>query len=411
MKKLFVFTLLAAPVLVKAQAFSTGYTDERSHSMGGAGIGVIVDQEGYMPQNPGAVAFLTKNSLSVGGAAAVVNTDYLDKGNNTVSESKNDIGTPFHFNAVYGVKDTASSKLGKFKFGLAIGTPYGGDSRWPNDWTGKNSIIDKKLSSIAIAPGVSYKINDKWGVGVSAGYSMSKLHVENAVPVSQEAKVVMDFTSYGIGYGGGIYYQPTEKVSLGLGYMSQVNNKSIKGTATFQVPALLKDQFPTGDASTKSSVPSIISIGGGYKVNEKLLFALDVQYWMWSCFDSTIFEFTSATPAMAVQSVRIPNEYVNTIAVRLGAQYKATEKITVRAGTSYEQTPIPADYLYPETPDADRINLTLGGGYNINDKFTVDVSYRFTNLMKRSAVNKYSAMDGTYKTYAHVTGVSLFYKF
>lgn len=409
MKKIFSLLLFASPVLANAQAFSTGYTDERTHAMGNAGIGAILE-DGYMTTNPGGNAFSTKNSISAGVAAAVVNTDYLDNTNYSVSESKNSVGTPVHVHALFGVKDS-STTLGKFKFGFSVTTPYGGDSRWPDDWTGKNSIIDKNLKSFAFAPGVSYKINSKWGVGVSFGYSMSTLHVENAVPVSPDAKVTMDFTSTGYGYGGGVYYKPTEKLSFGAAYVSQTNNKSIKGTATFDVPELLKDQFPTGDASTKSSVPQAISVGGGYKVTDKLLLALDFNYMFWNCFDSTIFEFTDATSTMAVQSVRIPNKYENSISVRFGAQYVATEKVTVRAGVSYEQTPVPDDYVYPETPDADRINLTVGGTYNISDKFALDLSYRFTNLMERSTVNTFSGMDGTYKTFAHITGLSLFYKF
>jgi long-chain fatty acid transport protein len=409
MKKLLFLMISASPVLVKAQAFSTGYISEKQNAMGGAGSALSLDAaSGTL--NPANMSFLNGNSVSVGAGAAISNSAYLDANNNSLSKSKNDVGTPFHIHAVYGVKDS-SSVLGKFKFGLGITTPYGGDSQWKKDWTGKNSIIDKNLVSIAISPAVSYKITDKFSFGATFVASISTLHVENAISVSPDANVVMDFKSKGFGYGFGLRYNVNEKLSVSAGYLSQVNNKSYNGTAKFNVPSSLASQFPSGDATTKSSVPAGISVGGGYKLNDKLTLALDVNYGIWKCFDSTIFIYKAATSTSAVSSVHIPNKYKNAVSIRAGAQYKITDMFTARAGVSYEQTPVPSDYLFPETPDADRINLTAGLGYKINDMFSVDVSYRFVNVMKRTATNVYSNMSGTYKTYAHVTGLTLNYNF
>lgn len=409
MKKFLFLSLLISPYLVKAQAFSTGYVGEKSNGMGGAGTGIVLDASSA-GTNPGSISFLNGNSIIVGGAVGISNIAYLDANNNTLSRSKNGLGTPFHLGYAFGTKDS-SSFLSKFKFAIGATTPYGGDIRWDKDWTGKFSIVNKKLVAIAVASVVSYKISDKLSLGGSFVASHSTLHVQNAVPVSPDANVVMDFKSRGFGFGGGIFYKPTEKLSLGLSYVSQVNNKSYEGKAVFTVPSSLADQFPSGDVSTKSSVPQIISLGTGYKLNDKLLLAFDINYSVWKCFDSTIFVFEAATSTSAVSSIRIPNEYKNTVSLRLGAQYKITDKITARAGTSFEQTPIPSENVYPETPDANRINLTAGGSYVLNKHFSVDLSYRFVNLMKRSSTNKYSNMSGTYKTYAHVTGLTVVYNF
>jgi long-chain fatty acid transport protein len=409
MKKLLVLSLLASPVLVKAQAFSTGYAGEKQNGMGGAGSALPLDASSS-GSNPGAMSFVNGNSITVGGAAAISNTTYLDANNGSLAHSKNAVGTPFHAFFVYGVKDS-SSLLGKFKFGIGVSTPFGGDSHWQSDWTGKYSIIDKNLKSVVIAPGVSFKITSKLSIGAALGYSESTLHVENGVPVSQTANVVMDFKSRGVGFGGGIYYKASEKLSFALGYVSQVNNKSYKGTATFTVPSLLNSQFPTGPATTKSSIPAAVAFGTGYRVNDKLTLAFDITYGFWKCFDSTIFVYTAATPTSALSSTRLPNKYKNAVSVRLGAQYKIMDKCTARAGISYEQTPVPTDYVYPETPDADRINLTCGASYVINKKFSLDFSYRFVDVVKRTSTNVYSKMSGTYKTYAHVTGLSLNYNF
>lgn len=409
MKKILFLLVSLSPLLIKAQAFSTGYFGEKNNGMGGTGTGLALDAFG---SNPGSISFINGNSIGIGGATAVTNTAYLDANNNSLSRTKNGVGTPFHAAYVFGIKDSsASSLLSRFKFAIGAATPYGGQSRWEKDWTGKYSIVDKNLKSLAIAPVVSFKINQQLSFGAAFAYSQSTLHIENAIPVDPDANVVMDFKLRGFGFGGGVFYTPTEKLSLGLSYISQVNNKSFSGKATFTVPSSLSDQFPTGDVSTKSSVPQIISIGAGYKVNDKLILAFDVNYSFWNCFDSTIFVFKNVDSNSAISTIRIPNLYKNTISIRMGAQYKITDKIYSRAGLSYEQTPVPSDYVYPETPDADRINITAGGSYIINKHFTIDLSYRFINLMKRKSTNLHSNMTGTYKTYGHVTGVSVIYNF
>jgi len=408
-KLLFLLLIIISPRLAKAQAFATGYVGDKQNAMGGAGTGVAIDAAS-MSLNPASISFLQGNSVSLGGAVAVTNTAYLDANNNSLSKTSNPVGTPFHLQAVYGIKDSASA-LSKLKFGLGVTTPYGGNIKWDSDWTGKNAIVAKNLASIAIAPTASYLITDKLSFGASFVYSMSTLHVENAISVSSDAKAVLDFTQRGFGFGAGVYYKPIPKLSIGLGYVSQVNSKSYKGTAKFTVPSSLTAQFPTGNATFNSSVPQGISLGAGYEVTDKLLVALDVTYSMWSCFKTTTFTYKDTTASSAVKSTNIPTNYKDVFSVNLGAQYKVTDQLVARAGVSYNQTPVPSNYVYPDVPDADRLNLSAGVSYNITKAFSVDVSYKFTDIMKKKSTNVSTNMTGTYQTYAHMTGLTLNYNF
>jgi len=410
MKKLLFLVMSVSPMLAKAQAFATGYVGDKQNAMGGAGTGLALDAAS-MNLNPASISFLQGNSVSVGGAAAVTNTAYLDANNNSLTKTSNPIGTPFHANFVYGVKDS-SSALSKFKFGLGVTTPYGGNIKYPSDWTGNNAIISKTLTSIVVAPTASYKITNKLSIGASFIYSVSTLKLETAVAsASLGSTSDLNFSQRGYGFAGGIYYKPTSKLSIGLGYVSQVNSKSYKGTATFNVPSSIASQFPTGNATFNSSVPQGITLGGGYEVTDKLLFALDVTYSMWSCFKTTTFNYSAATPASAVQSTVLPNNYKDVFTVGLGSQYKITDQLTARAGVSYNQTPVPTNYIYPDVPDGDRLNLSAGVSYKITKSFSADVSYKFTDIMKTTTTNVSTNMNGTYKTYAHMTGLTLNYNF
>lgn len=408
-KLLFLLLIIISPRLAQAQAFSTGYVGDKQNAMGGVGVGAALDAAS-MFLNPASMSFIKGNSASIGAAAAITNTAYLDANNNSLTPSSNPIGTPLHANVIYGIKDTTAF-LSKFKFGIGVNTPYGGNIKYPSDWTGNQVITVKNLSTVVITPTVSYKLNNQLSFGASFIYSLNFLHVENAISVSSTSTAVLDFSSRGYGFNAGVYYKPIPKLSIGLGYASQVNNTQYKGTAVFNVPSSLASQFPSGPATFKSSVPQIISLGAGYDVSDKLLLAVDVNYSLWNCFKSTNFYYTNATSTSAVQSTILPNNYVNTVSVRVGAQYKVTDMLIARAGVSYEQTPVPSGYVYPDVPDADRMNYTLGVSYHITKEFSVDASYRFVDVMKRTTTNVITNMSGTYQTYGNVAGLTLNYNF
>ena len=60
----------------------------------------------------------------------------------------------------------------------------------------------------------------------------------------------------------------------------------------------------------------------------------------------------------------------------LGASYKMCDKLTLRAGGSYEQTPIEsAEFRTPRIPDDERIWASIGATYSVNENLILDLSY------------------------------------
>jgi long-chain fatty acid transport protein len=408
MKKLLLMLVALSPSLVKAQAFSSGFFGNKQHGMGNAGLGLALDPA----SNPAASFFFKDgktNAIAAGAAVAKSSIAYLDSTNFSQNKTNNPIGTPFYLYAVWGVNDSTGSMLSRFKFLLTVTTPYGASVNWADDWTGRNVVLKKSVRSVLVTPGVAYKISDKLSVAAGVGFASSRLKVENGIPVSSDAKVNLDFKQRGIGFGGSIFYKASDELSFALVYVSQVNNKSYEGTATFNVPSSLSPLFPNGSVSTGSSTPNIISFGTGYRPTDKLTFAFDVNYQRWSCFDTTVFDFAVNTSALA--DSKTPNVYKDVVSLRFGAQYEVMDGLFLRAGTSFEPTPVPEKYVHPDAPDSDRINLTCGIGYRIGENFMVDASYRFVNPKKRIAQNDFHQMYGVYKTYGHVIGLGVSYIF
>jgi long-chain fatty acid transport protein len=59
----------------------------------------------------------------------------------------------------------------------------------------------------------------------------------------------------------------------------------------------------------------------------------------------------------------------------LGANYQLTDKLLLRGGVAYDQTPVRDNFRTARLPDEDRYWVALGTTYAFNDHISVDVGY------------------------------------
>ena len=406
MKHLISIICIVSPVLLFAQGFQVNLQGQKQQAMGGAGAGTNLDAAAVF-FNPGGVAHLEQNSVSAGVSLTAESTTFQDNNSQQQYHTKSPISTPF---TGYGVWGPAESK---FKFGMGIYTPFGSTIKYEDGWSGRFALTQMKLLSVFFQPTVSYKINDKLGVGAGFVYGYGNIDLSRDLPITNSngdyASANLKGTAGGMGYNLGILYKPVEKLSIGLSYRSQVNMKVNKGTATFNVPPSLASSFPSGNFSSSLPLPQVITLGFGYSVSERLLLAFDVNYIGWSSYKTLSFDYEQNTSSL--KDTESPRNYKDSYALRLGAQYKVSDKFMARLGTNYEKSPIKNGYVTPEVPDADRLNFTGGIGYKPCEKLVIDASFSYINFMKRTDTNTETNLSGTYKTRILVPGISLTYNF
>lgn len=422
MKKLLTLTLFC-PVFMSAQGYQVHVQGQKQQAMGNAGTGFVQDCATLF-YNPGGLSFLKENAVSIGGTAAIVNTIYYDSITNTVTKANIPTGIAPTLYSVYGVDTTRSKLLQKFKFGLGIYVPFAGSAKWPDDWVGRFILKSTDLKVVSIQPTVSFKINDKIGVGAGFVYSMGSIDVSKDIfltnnTVGNYASVDVKGKLSGYGINAGVYIQPTEAFSVGLTYRSAVKMRSKGATAEFtNVPNQLRDSIIVGggsttgpmktDVSTTLPLPTIISLGFGYKFTDKFALAFDIHYLGFKVMDTLHLNFENG--ADKLKNVADVRGFEDTYSFHLGGQYLVTDDLTVRAGLRYVLTPIPNGYTTPDGGDADRLVYCGGLAYKINKHFAVDASYSFESIVRKDR-NQYYFFIGTYKTYANFAGLSLTYNF
>tara|TARA_R110002072_G_scaffold192413_3_gene349459 strand:+ start:3563 stop:4780 length:1218 start_codon:yes stop_codon:yes gene_type:complete len=405
MQKLFLL-LLVFPFQIFSQGYQVNLQGQVSQGMGGAGSALMQDASSLF-FNPGGSSFVHSNEISLNVTPTFGNTAFLENNTNNLARTTSPVGTPFSLYALYQVKD--SSKL---KLGLAVYTPFGSTVEWEDEWVGRFALTRLKLLSIFVQPTISYRLTDKIGIGAGFVYSYGKVNLQKDIPVQstdgEYGTAELDGSGSGFGFNVGLFFDLTKHVDFSITYRSKVEMNVKMGDATFIVPNSLEEKFPSGKFTSSLPLPAVFTFGLAIKPNEKLSIALDANYTDWTPYDTLAFDYENNTESL--EDTKSARKYVGSVALRLGAQYRITEKIKARAGFAYANSPVQNNYVTPETPDANRFNFTLGLGYKLSDNFIIDASLLFTQFT-REATNLETGLSGTYKTRVYAPGIQLTYKF
>ncbi|SFG71215.1 OmpP1/FadL family transporter [Pontibacter chinhatensis] len=402
---------LLGGTLLSASAMAGGYqvnlASQRQIGMGHTGTGLVTGTSSIF-FNPGAMSYVRENGVTIGASALFSKIAYsAPESNGVTARTDNPVGTPFQVYAVYKIND-------KLAAGLGVYTPFGSTAKWGQEWSGRFGLEELSLSAIFFQPTLSYAITDKLGIGAGLTYVKGSVNLQRGIPVQDEAgnygRAELDGDGTSLGYNVGIYFKPSEKLSLGINYRSRVDVDVEEGDATFTVAPSLKSRFPDTKFGASLPLPATLSVGIGFMPTEALTIAVDVNRVEWSAYESLRFDYKDAVNGS--NFTENARNYEDAYIYRIGAEYKATEALALRAGAYYDSSPVQDGYLTPETPDADARGLSVGLGYSVSDNIKLDASFLYINKKERTdASDKSGGIGGTYKAVAYIPGLALTYNF
>lgn len=404
MRKFFIMAILSICGLSSyAEGYQVNLQGNRQTGMGHTGTGLLMGASS-MHFNPGALSFLNDNyEFSVGGSTIFSKNAFQKTGSNYEANSDNPISTPAYF---YGATKLSENVA----IGLSVTTPYGSSLDWGNDWDGRFLVQDISLQAILIQPTFSYKIGDKIGLGAGFVIANGQVDLNKALPIEgndMEGGVNLNGDVWSFGYNAGITYKATEALTFGLNYRSKIDMEVKDGDAIFNVPSAVSALYSNTTFDATLPLPSNLTFGVGYKANEKLLLAFDLQYVGWSAYETLSFDFANEN----IPDSHSPKEFENTLIYRIGAEYNTCEKLALRAGVYYDSTPIKEGYLSPETPGTNKIGISAGFTWKVAEHLDIDGSLLYIHGQKREDGYAPANFYGTYYSNAIVPGIGLTYSF
>ena len=296
---------------------------------------------------------------------------------------------------------------------LSVTAPYALETDYDNGWVGSCAALHSNVTSIDINPSISIKVND-W-LAVSGGISAQWIHGKlTSAPlyhmgIADELKITGD--GWGVGGQIGFTINYAEDGRVGFQWRSAIDHNlkgSSKGSATLNAVGLVTP------IELDLSIPHTFTLGwyqrlrGDYK---KIAVMAEYSYTTWSSFDYLTIE--KAGGGILSQQ---EEHWRDTSRVSIGMHYYATEDLTLRLGTAWDQSPIDDDKnRHARIPCTDRIWITAGIGYKWNN-WNFDLGYMFIWFYDDPKMNDEHPASGTtmygfFEGRAHVASFQVGYKF
>lgn len=321
-------------------------------------------------------------------------------------------------------------KNGNLTYGLGMFAQGGmGTEYEANSWIGMADGLPQRSElgvGRLIAP-VAFNVNPAFTIGGSLDFVWAMLDMRMAMPLASMAGLITptgggngtlmgalgdmmmngydiarldfsdgnDFTGKAKGYGLagklGFTYKINPMFTVGGTYHSKTDLGDMK-TSTGGASMIVTDMegYPTQAVPGKITVrdfqwPETYGLGVGIQANPKFLVALDYKRINWK---DVMKNFTMTYSAMGDSvTFALPQNWDDQDVFQIGLSYKATNALTLRAGASFSDNPIPdatMHYLFPAIVEN---HYTVGLGYAIDPTSDVNFSLQHAPEVKQTNPN------------------------
>jgi long-chain fatty acid transport protein len=307
---------------------------------------------------------------------------------------------PFQTYVAAGITDHLTIGIGVFE-------PYGLTVKWPDAWEGRSLLTYASLATYYMNPTIAYSIGAlRIGAGVDVVYSTVDIQRDIGLPGGAFGMTELGGDGWGIGGNVGLQIDAVPDVlTFGAHYRSAVAI-DYGGNASFtNIPESFSGTLHDQAITSRFVMPDTFQFGVAYRPIPKLVLDLDVDYFGWNHFQSIDIHFPNDTTGTLSQSQ--PKNWSSNVQVHLGTEYMINDTWTIRGGAMYDPTPSPDNTITPDLPDANRVNIAVGGSWHHKSGFYVDLAYEAVILIPQDSTAP--QLPGTYSGFANIVALAVGY--
>jgi long-chain fatty acid transport protein len=261
----------------------------------------------------------------------------------------------------------------RFWIGLTTGAPFGLRSK-PENQAHAAQVFGRsaKVQTINVAPTVGYKVNDWLSIGAAlqVQWFNAALKQASGVPVNA-APVIIEGDTIDFGYRLGVTLTPFDGTTIGLAYRSSVR-QTLEGT--LRTPASV---LPV---KANLNLPDSVVFGVSQVINDQWQAHLGVEWTNWSRFRN----IPVVVRGLGVPATSLNFQYDDSWYFSAGLEYKYNRDLTLRAGVAYELSAVNDYNRQIFISDNDRLWLSAGASYQVNEKLKLDLGYTYIHVNKAS---------------------------
>jgi long-chain fatty acid transport protein len=258
------------------------------------------------------------------------------------------------------------------------------------------------LTVLNVNPTLAARVGDRWSVGAGADVFHSTFELRQVLPPAfgaPDGTMKFDGDGNGVGWNVGVRFDVNEKQRVGLTYRSPVD---VEYDGDFEISGL---PIPKSDFETEIDFPSIVVVGYGVDLTERLTVGADVEWVEFSRFDSLVLDAGANNPTIG-GPIQVAQDWEDIWTYGVAASFKLSEAVTLRGGYKYMESPIPDRTLAPTLPDGDKHELTAGIGFR-EGAHRLDLAYAYAFIDDREVSPAENPMGaGEYEITSHILSVT-----
>ena len=445
---------ILAATLVPAVSMASGYklNEQSAGGMGTAHAGraAMAEDASVVFYNPAAMTELKSAQMTAG-------TTYIEGDGEFEGSGQNAAQFPSSFEGYNNGGDFLGSSFIPFVYsvmpvtsdlalGLGVFVPFGTNTDYDDGFVGGQFADETSLRSLEIQPSVAYKINDQLSVGggIDIIYIEGLLSKDvDLIPFNSQVPALSNTDYIGpenhyevsgddwaIGWNLGVYYKLSDSTTFGFAYRSEIDVE-LTGDSEFETTTGLEVYnsqagavvaIPNARAQASKvplTTPQSATFSLVHQLTEELKLQAGATWTGWSSFQNFDVIATEnaagglgdgATDPSDLAGLgngyigHIDESWVDVWAIAFGGTYQLNDRLALRAGYAYDQSPVRDEYRTARVPSSDRQWLTFGAGYKLDQNLSFDVAagYLFMYPMDLSEVNK--TLDNQQKDAAELNG-------
>jgi len=257
-------------------------------------------------------------------------------------------------------------------FGLSINAPFGLSLNFPDRWAGRDFAAGPtNLHTYNATPSIAYRFNDWLSVGAGVQIQYATETLTRGLGATPGLEAVIKGNGWGYGFTAGATLTPTPTTTIGLGWRSFIDQKV---DSTLNTSALLP-LTTAGPVNTTVKAPDTVSLGIRQRLDPLWTVMATAEWSNWSRIGTSVWTAPGGPATVLGFPVTLPFQYKDGWFFSGGAEYKWTDRLTVRGGIGYEISPIKDQVREPLIPDNDRFWASVGATWQVFRGLHFDLAY------------------------------------
>lgn len=381
---------LACQGVAEAGGFSIPIVGGRMTARGGAFVATADDTTANFHNPAGLVDLEDEYRFDISVASIYSHTVYRLGSIVTdpaTRQSRYEYSKPIYLEKPHGFLPFAgfSGKFGleRWAFGFAVYSPNNAATQLSETSPANYQLIEGAIITIHYNPNASFRVNDWMTVGAGFSFVTGSAEIKrlrnlgDVLPLPLVTELTLDAEGSGYSYNFGFKFKPTERLRIGLSYISEVKvpfEGSIKFDATRPyLPSPIPGTFGSADGKTTFRFPQQARIGFAFDASEQVNIGMDLLWNNYDTFKEIRISLANMKAQLGGQPITItralpdvvePKASEDIFTLAFGVTYKPRPQWEIHGGILYDESPYPNETYTILSPDADKVGFSLGSTYN-----------------------------------------------